>query len=114
MPNLTEINIFPLKSCGQISVQSAAVEERGLRGDRRYMLVDDSGRFLTQREHPKMTLIQIDMRDSGLGVTAPGQPPLEFSVDLEWHRVRWVKVWRDHMQVSLGPDRVNEWFTQVM
>jgi len=114
MPNLTEINIFPLKSCGQISVQSAAVEERGLQGDRRYMLVDVTGRFLTQREYPKMTLIQVDVRDSGLEVTAPGQPPLEFSVDLEWHRVRQVKVWRDHMEVSLGPDSVNEWFTQVM
>jgi hypothetical protein len=48
---LTHINIYPIKSLGGISLQSSEVEERGLKYDRRWMLVDESDKFITQRSH---------------------------------------------------------------
>lgn len=65
---LTEIYIYPIKSLGGISIQSAEVEERGLQYDRRWMLVDRNGMFLTQREHPQMALLQVSIKDDMLEV----------------------------------------------
>ena len=71
MNNLTlsHIFIYPIKSLGGISLQSAKVEERGLQHDRRWMLVDKNGMFLTQREHPQMALLQVNVKDDWLEVS---------------------------------------------
>ena len=61
--------IYPIKSLGGISLQSAKVEERGLKYDRRWMLVDKNEMFLTQREHPQMTLLQVNVKDDWLEVS---------------------------------------------
>ena len=61
--------IYPIKSLGGISLQSAKVEERGLKYDRRWMLVDKNEMFLTQREHPQMTLLKVNVKDDWLEVS---------------------------------------------
>ena len=66
---LSEIHIYPIKSLGGISLQSAKVEERGLQHDRRWMLVDKNGMFLTQREHPQMALLQVNIKNDELEVS---------------------------------------------
>ena len=66
---LTHIFIYPIKSLGGISLQSAKVEERGLQFDRRWMLVDKNGMFLTQREHPQMALLQVSIKDDMLEIS---------------------------------------------
>jgi len=66
---LTHIYIYPIKSLGGISLHSAKVEERGLQFDRRWMLVDKNGMFLTQREHPQMALLQVSIKDDMLEIS---------------------------------------------
>jgi uncharacterized protein YcbX len=46
---LADIAIYPVKSARGITVPSANMESRGLQGDRRWMLVDGNGRFVSQR-----------------------------------------------------------------
>lgn len=58
MLTLSEIYIYPIKSLGGISVESGIVEHRGLKNDRRLMLVDKNGIFFTQRDFPQMALLQ--------------------------------------------------------
>ena len=58
---LSEIWIYPIKSLPGIRVSSASVLEKGLEGDRRMMLVDEDNQFITQREQPKMALLQVQM-----------------------------------------------------
>ena len=58
---ITEIWIYPIKSLAGIRKQKAVVKQKGLQYDRRWMLVDGEGRFLTQREHPKMALFKLAM-----------------------------------------------------
>ncbi|MCH9028446.1 MAG: MOSC N-terminal beta barrel domain-containing protein, partial [Bacteroidetes bacterium] len=60
---LSEINIYPIKSLGGISLQSATVEERGLQYDRRWMLVDEQNMFITQRLYPKMALLKVKIKN---------------------------------------------------
>ena len=56
-PVLNQLNIYPLKSARGISLNNAFMEQRGLAHDRRWMVVDDSGQFMTQRSCPSMALI---------------------------------------------------------
>lgn len=64
-PVLTGLFIYPLKSGAAVGVDSTTVESMGPRGDRRYMLVDRRGGFVTQRTHPKMALINAQSGSEG-------------------------------------------------
>lgn len=68
MLTLTEINIYPLKSLGGISLDSTFAGERGLKYDRRYLLVDENGEFLTQRNLPKLALLKLSFAKTGFNV----------------------------------------------
>jgi uncharacterized protein YcbX len=115
MPRVVELNVYPIKSCGRIGRESAVVEARGLAGDRRYMLVDANGEFLTQRRHPRMALIRIaDEGAEGFRVETPGQEPLR----LPW---RWptgptlpVTIWRSHVEATAVAPEIGEWFSDFL
>jgi uncharacterized protein len=62
---LTQIWIYPVKSLGGIRLPKADALPKGLRYDRRWMLVDEKGRFLTQREHPEMAFFALSMKQDG-------------------------------------------------
>src|SRR6267378_711676 len=66
---LREIWIYPIKSLGGIRLPSSPVMEKGLRYDRRWMLVDENDTFMTQREHPRMALFNVGIHGSQLTVT---------------------------------------------
>ena len=55
---LSGLFIYPIKACAGIALPRAAVVERGLASDRRYMVVDRNGRFVSQRERPQLCLVQ--------------------------------------------------------
>jgi uncharacterized protein YcbX len=66
---LTEIWVYPIKSLGGIRVQSAKVCQKGLAFDRRWMLVDELGKFMTQRADPALALFKLHMDDHFLHVS---------------------------------------------
>ena len=59
MPKITRIDIYPVKSLPAIRVAEAAVERRGLARDRRWMIVDEEGMFITQRALPHMATVRV-------------------------------------------------------
>lgn len=73
---LSALYIYPIKSAGRISLDSSQIGPRGLHLDRRWMVIDESGRPLTQRECPAMRLIEVALTENGLAVSAPNRPPL--------------------------------------
>ena len=75
-PVLSALHIFPLKSCAPLALDAAAVELRGLRHDRRWVVTDETGRFLTGRQHPRLTLLHCVPDGDALVVSTPGMPPL--------------------------------------
>ncbi|UCH64686.1 MAG: MOSC domain-containing protein [Ignavibacterium sp.] len=113
---LSEINIYPIKSLGGISLQSAEVEDRGLKHDRRWMLVDESNRFITQRSFAQMALLRVD-RKNGLLLITHKQNKLSpltiqpFQYDEEEVHVQ---IWRDNVVAFKYQNDVNEWFTKAI
>ncbi len=69
---LSGLFIYPVKSLGGFSVPSAEVDALGLIGDRRFLVVDETGRFLTQRVLPRMALIQTALSSEALTLSAAG------------------------------------------
>lgn len=83
-----DIFIYPIKSMKGVRLESAKVLERGFQYDRRWMLVDRAGLFITQRTHHKMALIQVELQDNHLLVSSsikqanPIQIPLDFKLEV--------------------------------
>ena len=71
---LSAIHVHPVKSCAPLALETAAVEARGLAHDRRYLVVDADGRFLTGRQLPRLTLLRALPVAGGLALQAPGMP----------------------------------------
>lgn len=72
MGRLTGIFLFPVKSLRGCAVDEASVDGLGLAGDRRFLVVDEGGRFLTQRALPRMALITAELRGGVLTLSADG------------------------------------------
>ncbi len=70
---LSALFIYPVKSLRGCSVSTCAIDSLGLVGDRRFMVVDESGRFLTQRVIPKMALVDTTLTASAVTLSIPGQ-----------------------------------------
>ena len=66
---LTQINIYPVKSLPGISLKESFIEERGLKYDRRWMLVNEQNVFITQRNFPNMVFINVEIDGDNLVFT---------------------------------------------
>ncbi len=62
---LASIHIYPLKSGAGLSLSSVTLDDLGLANDRRFMIVRPDGRFLTQREHPRLALVRTALEGDG-------------------------------------------------
>jgi uncharacterized protein YcbX len=114
MLQVTELFIYPIKSLAGIPVTSAEVTSRGFKHDRRWMLVDGQNRFLTQREHPQMALIKVNIQSDGLLVSyhANGSLKIPFAYDtLSKHDV---VIWDDTCIGVYVGDEFDEWFTTIL
>ena len=113
---LSQIWIYPIKSLGGISLQSAVPERRGLRYDRRWMLVDENGRFVSQREIPQMALLSTAIDASNLSVFWKNDPSKKIDIPLQINPLELpklqVEVWSDRMAARVLPDAFNTWFSE--
>lgn len=96
MVKISELYIHPLKSAAAISVDKVSIDSFGLESDRRWMLVDEKGIFLSQRQLPKMCLIKAEVFDSGLVVTVPNSDTMQVPITTRTNRQ--VEVWGDVCQ----------------
>lgn len=121
MPILTELNLYPIKSCGGIALREATITSAGLMSDhiydREWMVVDSSGKFLTQREHPKMALIKPHLRADMLELRAPGMLRLQIPLDLpdpETAPTLDVQVWNDTLKAYDCDETTASWFSNAL
>jgi hypothetical protein len=73
---LASIHIYPLKAAHAVDLDQSLVEPWGLAGDRRWLLVDETGRFVSQREEPTMARVVVRTGDRVLTASAPGLPDI--------------------------------------
>lgn len=111
---ISEINIYPIKSLKGIALQDSIVEKRGLRFDRRWMLTDPDGMFFTQREVPKMAAVTVAVGDGGLTVSAEGFDPISIPAEPDRGVRQNVTVWQSDVAAEVYVGEVSEWFSDVL
>lgn len=113
---LQEIYIYPIKSLGGISVPEAEVQQTGFKYDRRWMLTDSEGNFLSQRTFPQMALLQVNIDVYGLLVTHKNNllSPLTIPFNTPFEKKATVNIWDDVCTASEVSDIANEWFSHAL
>ena len=113
---ISELNCYPIKSCRGLSLQESVVQTTGLFQDRRFMLVDADGNFITQRQVPEMALIATEMHSSGLRVYDSRSEEEELL--LPWQPlhsdIRNVTVWDDKIDALDCGDKAAAFFASVL
>jgi uncharacterized protein YcbX len=114
MLQVSELFIYPIKSLGGISVKSAEVTSRGFKYDRRWMLVDEQNRFLTQREYFQMALIKVQIADAGLVVSHHLNGSITIPFEYDTQSLQSVAIWDDTTTGVYVSDEIDTWFSVTL
>jgi len=110
---VSELWVYPVKSCRGIALEHAAVGPRGIRWDRHWMVVDPAGRFLTQRQLPAMALIGTALAPDALWLDAPERLPLRVPYDACGERTP-VRVWGDELRACTVSEDADRWLSAAL
>jgi uncharacterized protein len=110
---ISGLYVYPIKSCAGVEVKEAIMTETGLEFDRAWMVVDSQGEFLTQRELPRMALIQPQLKHYELVLRAPGMLALHIKLDEVEAPVR-VRVWGDEVAAYDMGATAAQWFSDFL
>ncbi|MGC2462954.1 MAG: MOSC N-terminal beta barrel domain-containing protein [Steroidobacteraceae bacterium] len=105
---IAALHYYPLKSARGIELERARLTIAGFEDDRRWMLVTNAGRFITQRELPRLALLRPSMSPTALVLAAPELPEISIPLPRQGQR-RTVTVWRDHCEAFDEGDEVAAW-----
>jgi uncharacterized protein len=116
-PDLTaaiaRLYVYPVKSCAGIELREALLTETGFDLDRAWMVVDERGDFVSQRELPRMALIRPQIRLSDVVLRAPGMLALHLQIDTVEEPVK-VRVWDDEVQAYDMGAVAAQWFSDFL
>ncbi|MFN7571691.1 MAG: MOSC domain-containing protein [Betaproteobacteria bacterium] len=114
---IAELHLYPIKSCRGIALREATVAATGLEvdgiGDREWVVVDADGEFLSQREVPRMALIETRFTGSSLRLKAPGMLALDVPFASEGDVVA-AQVWDDRVSAVTQGEVADAWFSNFL
>jgi uncharacterized protein YcbX len=116
-PDLTatiaRLFVYPIKSCGGVELREAVLTDTGFDLDRAWMVVDEEGAFVTQRELPRMALIRPQLKLTEVVLRAPGMLALHLKIELVEEPVK-VRVWDDEVPAYDMGAIAAQWFTDFL
>ncbi|MGO8885508.1 MAG: MOSC domain-containing protein [Streptosporangiaceae bacterium] len=130
-PSLASLHIHPVKACRAVDLDASLVEPWGLAGDRRWLIVDDTGRFISQREEPELARVTVRyaaaagtvpltaLRPGGadlLAVSADGEAPLTVAAPSQQAGAEMVQVavWRSTVLAAAAGQQADAWFSRFL
>jgi uncharacterized protein YcbX len=117
MPILSELYVYPIKSCAGVKLERARLTQWGLEHDRNWMVSDVGGHFLTQREFSQLATVQVELGPDELRIAAPAMPvlrtPLAVSA-LQSTATVTVTIWDDVMTALDTGAEAAAWFSRFL
>lgn len=114
---LSQLFLHPVKGCRGIEVSNATLAATGLEidgiGDREWVIVDEDGEFISQREYPKLALVDARFTQSSLRLKAPGMLQLEVPFASEGDVVK-ARVWDDVVAAVTQGEIADAWFSNFL
>jgi len=114
---LTGLFLYPVKSLGGYAVPEAEVTTRGLRHDRRWLLVDERNHFMTQRQQPELALLAVAPAYNGFLLTHRQRPdllPLFVPFEATPDRTLFVTIWDDMAWAWRGTPEADAWLAEAL
>jgi uncharacterized protein YcbX/ferredoxin len=111
---VSDLFIYPIKSTKGTRLPYANVDELGLAFDRRFVVSDDAGQFITARTEPTLCLISAALTEEDITLTAPNMPTLVLSYKEFNDQYQQVSVWDDEIAGQLCSTKANLWFSEYL
>jgi uncharacterized protein YcbX len=112
---VTSLHVYPVKGLGAIGLQQAEVTPRGLRHDRRFMVVDPAGEFFTQRDFPRMATVWTEIEGGALRLAAPDAGEVELEAEPIDGAAMTVRVWNSSGLAAIAPSpEADAWLTDYL
>lgn len=105
---LSEINIYPVKSFGGISLKETEVTKIGLKNDRLFILVDENNHFITQRQFPKLSTIKTTIETKGINLFNKEIADIFIPFNPKEKNYIEVKVWRSTCKALVADESINK------
>jgi uncharacterized protein len=112
--SLAAIHIYPVKSASGIALARCAVDDFGFRYDRRWMVTDESGVFVSQRDEPRLALLATALTADALVLAAPGMQPLTVPLEPARSDREPVEVWNDRVDAERCGAAADEWMARFL
>lgn len=109
---VSDIWIYPIKSLGGVRLASAKVLAKGLAHDRRWMLMDEENKFMTQRDYPRMAVFKLFLESGNFIIHHSGQ-----LIDLPFRsgdKPMSANIWNDSVEVFEVSQRHSNWFSKIL
>ncbi len=113
MAQITALNIYPVKSCRGIALERASVTQTGFEHDREWMIVRPGGQFMTQREEPRLALIETALSADGLQLRSPDAGAILVPPDAAHAEVE-VTCWRDRCAAFDAGEAAAQWLSAFL
>ena len=110
---ISHLFVYPIKSCAGVALQESLLIETGLEFDRAWMVVNEQGEFLSQRELPRMVLIQPQLKQFELVLRAPGMLALHIALDTV-EQPCTVSIWGESCPAYDMGNIAAQWFTDFL
>jgi uncharacterized protein YcbX len=110
---ISALYVYPVKACRGVRVASSRVVARGFEHDRRYMIVDTAGRFISQREVPKLSLVSTAFERGGIVLSRDGQQDFLLPLSISEGPARDFDLWGDSGS-ALGHEAASSWMSAVL
>lgn len=110
---IARLFVYPVKSCAGVEVQEAVLTETGLDLDRAWMVVDDEGHFVTQRQLPRMALVRPQIKHHEVVLRAPGMLALHLQIDTVEEPTQ-VRIWNEDVNAYDMGAIAAQWFTDFL
>jgi uncharacterized protein YcbX len=101
--------VYPIKAVRGVQLQEAQVEPRGLAGDRRWLIVDENDVFVTQRDHPVLATVTVELLPEGLKLGT-----LNLELDAVGRAIRKVTIWRNQVDALDAGDEAAAWVSGLL
>ena len=108
------IFIYPVKGLGAISLVESMITPRGLKHDRRFLVVDANNEFVTQREYPKMATVWVEIEGDKITFSAPDIDSVTFPAEPNEAPTRMVRVWASHVAAQAVSSEADQWLSAYL
>jgi uncharacterized protein YcbX len=114
MITVSDLYVYPVKSCRGIVLERAEVADCGFAHDRQWMVADADGRFLSQRTQPSLARVDVRVAIDSLVISATGMPDLRVPLDDAVSATRIVTIWRNTCLAESAGPRAARWFSDFL